>query len=401
MTTIGCVADRRWLLAVLLAGQFMANVDTAVVNVAAPSIGAGLDASGGWVALVVSGYLVAYAVLLVTGARLGSTYGYRRVFLLGLVAFTVASLACGLAPSVGWLVGARFAQGAGAALMVPQVLSGIQVYFAGAARTRALGYYAVALSGGAVAGQVLGGLLTSADLFGTGWRPIFLINVPLGVVLVVAARWVVPVDAARERRGLDPRGVTALSAAVLLVIVPLVSGGELGWPPWVWLCLAASGPAFAVFILVERRTAARGGRPLVAAEVVRRPVVRLGLIAHGLTAMTYFALLFVLALYLQQGLGVGPVHAGLALVSWVVAFGLAGLVLPRIPLRYLPWTPSAGCAILALGYASVGAYLLAGGRTGPPLFLLLGIGGFGLGIGANALIGAMTSAVPDRYAADL
>lgn len=413
MQTLTATRGRTAILAILLTGQFMANVDTAVANIAAPSIGATLGASEGQVALVVSGYVVAFAVLLITGARLGSTWGYRRVFLLGLQVFTVASLACGLAPEVYSLTVARFVQGAGAALMVPQVLSGIQLYFAGRDRVEALGYFSIALSGGAVAGQVLGGLLIAADLFGTAWRPIFLINVPIGVALWLVARRELPADAdadaedvgagaddvGGQRQSIDLRGVLTLSLAVLLVIVPLLLGSERGWPLWSWLCLACSVPVVALFELGERRIATRGGRPLIARPVLRTPAVRAGLLAHALTTATYFGLLFVLALYLQQGLGKGPAYSGFAMVVWVAAFGLAGPILPRLPESFR-WMPVIGCLILAAGYLAVLAYLLLGGEAGPLLFVLLGIGGLGLGFSSNTLIGAVTSATPTQYAAD-
>ncbi|HWN33512.1 MAG TPA: MFS transporter [Pseudonocardia sp.] len=388
------------MLAVLLAGQFMANVDNAIVNIAVPSVAAGFGAPPGQVALLAAGYLVAFAVLLVTGARLGATHGQRRVFLVGLLGFTVASLAAGLAPGLGWLLLARVVQGASAALLVPQVLSGIQLHFAGPDRVRALGYYAIALSGGAVAGQVLGGVLIAADLFGTGWRPIFLINVPLGLALLLAGRRLLP-ETPRRPGGLDWPGVAALSGAVLLLVLPLVLGPDRHWPAWAWLCLAASAPALLGFAALQRRVAVRGGRPLVAPTLWRHRQVRLGLLAHGLTTLTYFALLFVVALYLQQGLGRSPAYAGLAMVAWVAAFGLAGPLLPRLPARYLAAAPRVGCLILAGGYLSVAGYLFAGGLAGAPLFALLGVGGLGLGISANSLIGAMTSALPDGYAADL
>ncbi|MFF9086615.1 MFS transporter [Streptomyces sp. NPDC014991] len=396
-------AAHRWrLLAVLLAAQFMANIDTAIANIAAPAIRGDLHASGGETGLVISGYVVAYAVLLVTGARLGASHGHRRVFLAGMALFTVASLACALAPGALVLITARVAQGAGAALMVPQVLSGIQTHFAGRQRIKALGYYAIALSGGAVAGQALGGVLIAADLFGTGWRPIFLINVPVGILLSWAAlRWM----PAEERRGgwddVDARGMLLLSVAVLLLIVPLLLGTDQGWPAWTWLCLAASVPVTVAFRRGQRRLAARGGRPLIAEEVVREPAVRWLLAAHGVTTMTYFALLFVLAVYLQDGLGHGPAYAGLAMVSWVAAFGLAGPLLAAVPERHRPAMPALGCLILAAGYTAVWCYLVTGHRSGPVLFLLLGIGGLGLGISSNSLIGQMTFTLPDDYAADL
>ncbi|GAA0961200.1 MFS transporter [Kribbella koreensis] len=413
MQILTATRGRTAILAILLTGQFMANVDTAVANIAAPSIGATLGASEGQVALVVSGYVVAFAVLLITGARLGSSLGYRRVFLLGLQVFTVASLACGLAPEIYSLTVARFVQGAGAALMVPQVLSGIQLYFAGRDRVKALGYFSIALSGGAVAGQVVGGLLIAADLFGTAWRPIFLINVPIGVALALVARRYLPADAAdaadaaaggaggagEQRQAIDLRGVLTLSITVLLLIVPLLLGSERGWPAWAWGSLVLSLPMALLFERGERHTAARGGRPLIARPLLRTPAVRAGLLAHALTTGAYFGLLFVLALYLQQGLGKGPAYSGFAMVVWVAAFGLAGPILPRLPESFR-WMPVIGCLLLVAGYLAVLVYLLLGGSAGPLLFALLGIGGLGLGFSSNTLIGAVTSAVPTQYAAD-
>ncbi|MCM2388369.1 MFS transporter [Streptomyces albipurpureus] len=399
-------AVHRWrLLAVLLAAQFIANIDTAIANIAAPAIQDSLNASGGQAGLVVSSYVVAYAVLLVAGARLGASHGHRRIFLAGLAVFTVASLACALAPDVVVLIVARVLQGIGAALMVPQVLSGIQLHFTGHQRIKALGYYAIALSGGAVAGQALGGVLIAADLFGTSWRPIFLINVPAGLLLIWATLRSMPPDGSEKTQDsaedVDVRGMLLLSTAVLLLIVPLLLGTDEGWPAWTWACLAASVPVAVAFRWGQRRRSALGGRPLIADEVIREPAVRWSLAAHGVTTMTYFALLFVLAIYLQEGLGRGPAYAGLAMVSWVAAFGLAGPLLARVPERHRAAMPALGCMVLAVGYTAVWIYLATGHRTGPALFVLLGIGGLGLGISSNALIGQMTFALPDRYAADL
>src|SRR3954451_14817345 len=170
------------LLAVLLVAPFLAQADATIANVATPSIRTHLGVSGAVLELVIGGYLIAFAVLLVTGARLGQTYGYRRLFVAGLALFGAASLACGLAPDPAFLVAARVLQGAGAALMFPQTLTGIHLTFTGGDRARAIGLYAIALSTGAVAGQILGGALVSADILGTHWRAIFLVNVPVCAV---------------------------------------------------------------------------------------------------------------------------------------------------------------------------------------------------------------------------
>src|SRR5579863_9094337 len=193
-TTRPAVSGGGLMLAVLLLGQFMCIIDVLVVNVAMPSIGASLHASGASLQLVVGGYTIAYAMLLITGARLGDRYGRRRVYQAGVITFTAASLACALAPNSQLLVAFRFAQGAGAAALVPQVFSLIQLRFTGPARARALSAYAAVLSAGAVAGLVLGGAVVSANLFGLGWRPIFGINVPLGIVLALAVPRLIPPD---------------------------------------------------------------------------------------------------------------------------------------------------------------------------------------------------------------
>src|SRR6266480_109527 len=191
-------------LAVVLMGQFMAVLDASVVNVAAPSIHASLHTSGAGLQLVIAGYVITYAVLLVTGARVGDILGHRRMFLAGLATFTLASLGCGLATSTAVLVTLRFIQGAGAAAMIPQVLSLIQRTFTGAARGRPMRLYAAVLA-----------------------------------------------------------GVATLTPAVLALVLPLVLGQSEHWPTWGWACLAGSGVVFALFVVVERRVAARGGAPLI------------------------------------------------------------------------------------------------------------------------------------------
>ncbi len=353
-------------LLALVAGQFLANVDTAVANVAAPAIHDDLGASGSELQLVVSGFAMAYAVLLITGARLGLLHGYRRLYLAGLAGFTAASLLCGVAPTPATLIVARVCQGAAAAVMVPQVLTGIQRLFAGEARVRAFGWYAVALSSGAVVGQVLGGVLVTLDLAGSGWRPVFLVNVPVGIALLALAAYAVPVTArdAERRDGLDLRGVGLLSASVTLAVVPLVLGRDLGWPVWGDACLAGSAVGLGCFVLVERRVADTGGHPLVDLRLLTRPAVGWGLLSYGAALTTYFAMLFVLALYLQGGLGHSALYSGLALVSWVAAFGVAGPLVRRLP-RTDTGTPRvaglAGPLVLAVAHGAICVSLLLGG----------------------------------------
>jgi len=332
-------------LSALLGAMFLGNVDVAIANVAGPSIKAGLHASGGQLELIVSGYTLAYAVLLVTCARLGQAREYRRMFLTGLAGFIVASLACALAPSATILVVARIAAGATAALMTAQVLTGIQLGFGGRARARALGLYSLVLSAGAVAGQSLGGLLISADVAGTAWRPAFGVNIPIGLALLWLAWRYLPADGrqASSRVRLDLAGVALLSAALVLLVLPLVLGQGESWPAWTWACLAASVPAFVLLWFVERKQ----GQPLVDPGLLARRAVGWGLASQAAGTATYFAVLFTLALYLQQGLGRSAAYSGLALVSWVAAFGIPGPVLGRLCGRARALAAPAGSLIIA------------------------------------------------------
>jgi MFS family permease len=341
-----------WLLLVLLAAVFMTTADNSIVNVAIPSIATGLDASAGELELVVSGYILAYAVLLVTGARLGDLFGYRRVFLIGLAVFTLASLACGLAPDSVVLIVARVVQGIGAAVMVPQVLSGIQLNLEDGERARALAFYPLALAGGAAAGQALGGALISLNVYGTSWRSIFLVNVPVGATLFALAAFRLPVDERRHRERLDLTGVAALTTAILLLVLPLMLGQDQRWPLWTWLSLLASIPALALFLAIERRVTRQGGHPLLQLRLFDSRAVAWGLTAQAAATVTYAALLFILALYLQHGLGKSPLYSGLTLLSWVAGFGLSGPLLRSVPQRF-------SRSIATWGFATLGSAFLA------------------------------------------
>jgi predicted MFS family arabinose efflux permease len=391
----------RSLLGVLLLGPFLAQADATIANVATPSIHANLGASGAALELVIGGYLIAFALLLITGARLGQTHGYRRMFLAGVAVFSFASLTCGLAPDPGVLVVARVLQGSGAALMFPQTLTGIQLNFTGAERKRAIGLYALALSSGAVIGQILGGVVISANLAGTHWRSIFLINVPVGAAAIAGALKYLPADDRRASRRVDLTGVATLAASMLLLVLPLVLGRVDGWPTWSWLCLAASLPAWALFLLVEKRQHARGVSPLVNVQVLARSAVTWSLLTLFVATGTYYALLFTLAQYLQQGLGHSPFVSGFTLVPWVAAFGLAGQVVRRLPARTAAFAPAVGCLLLTTAYAAISVTLFTGSHPLGLFIALLGAGGFGLGIQFSALIAHLTNAVPSDYASDI
>jgi MFS family permease len=388
------------MLAVLITGQFMALLDVTIVNVAIPTIHAKLNASGAAIQLVVAGYTITYAMLLITGARLGDLRGHRNVFLAGLATFTLASLACGLAPNTGALVTARFVQGAGAALMVPQILSVIQRQFSDAARTRALGVYAATLASGAVVGQVVGGVLVSANLFGASWRPVFLVNVPVGLAAALLVPRLVPADHVPGGRRLDLAGLATASTAVLAIVLPLVLGHQQGWPAWTWASLAAGAVLAALFLVVERSIAARGGDPLLNLGVLSAPGLVAGLAALATAMIGYGGFLFTFALHLQLGLGDSALRAGLTFAPGAAAFGAAGYWWRRLPSGIHHALTPIGLTIGTLAYLGLALDLRSGGRGGPWLFLLLVVYGAAFGAAFSPLITQSLVRVPRSEAAD-
>jgi len=387
-------------LAIVLVGQAMAVLDTNIVNVAVPAMHATLGASGAGLQLVVAGYTIAYAVLLVTGARLGDILGHRRVFLAGVALFTLASLGCGLAPTTGALIALRFLQGVGAATMIPQILSLIQrSYTAPGPRARAMSLYATVISGGAVLGQILGGLLVSADLFGSSWRPVFLVNVPVGLLVLAFGRRL-PAGRFDGIRTLDLPGLAVLTPAVLALVLPLVLGQPLGWPVWGWILLAASVALFALLGSVEHRVAARGGQPILPRSLLTLPGMIPGLGGLFATMAAFGGWLFGLALELQDGLGESPLRAGLTFVPCGVAFAIVSMNWRRLPARYHARLPMIGFVVEGAGLVWSGLLLHSGGTGGVWLYAALAVSGAGMAGAFGALMGRVLSRVPVASAAD-
>jgi MFS family permease len=377
------------MLAVLLLGQFMALLDTSIVNVAIPTIGADLHASGAWLQLVVGGYLVTYATTLITGARLGDLYGRRRMYLIGVVLFTLASLACGLAPAALPLVLFRFVQGIAAAVMVPQIMSVIQTQFTGPSRAKALSAYGVTLSAGQVVGLIAGGLLVGANLFGTQWRPVFLINVPVGVCLAILVPRLLPADRPAAARRLDLAGLVTLTSAVLLLVLPMVVGHELGWPVWTFACFAAGLVLAVLFFRIERRVA----DPLVNLDVLRSRGLAAGLTTLTCTLVALGGFMFSFTLHLQNGLGESALRSGVTWLPFATMFGLVGYFWRSLPQRLHHLVVPAGLVLCALGYAGIG---LSDMLTWPALVL----SGTGMGLAASPLVTQSLIHVPLARAAD-
>jgi len=400
--TDGAEADRtRWvMLIVLLSGQFMALLDTTIVNVAMPTIGRSLHASGAELQLVIACYIVSYAMLLITGARVGSLIGRRRTFLLGVGTFTLSSLACGLAPGVGVLIAARFVQGAGAAAMMPQIMTVLQLRFSGTERARALSGYTAVLSSGFVAGQVLGGLLVSANLFGASWRPVFLVNVPIGAAIALLLPRVMPADGPARARRLDLAGLAVAVPAVCLVVLPLMLGHQEHWPWWSLACIGCGLALVPAFLATERAVTARGGHPLLSLAVFRSPGLAPGLATVMLLMVTYGGFLFAFAVHLQAGLGDSALRAGLTFAPGAVAFGLCGYFWRRLPAAWHPWLTAGGTAVGALGYLAVAVLLRDGGAGGAWLQLLFVVTFGSLAAAFSPLVTQSLVRVPLDEAAD-
>ncbi|MEV8095457.1 MFS transporter [Kitasatospora sp. NPDC085879] len=387
-------------LVTVLLGAFLPMLDFFIVNVALPTIDHDLAAGPAVLELVAAGYGIAFAVLLVLGGRLGDALGRRRLFVAGAALFAVTSLACGLAPTAWTLVAARVAQGASAALLLPQVLATITAASGGAQRARALGIYGAVGGISVVIGQVLGGMMVAADLFGTGWRAVFLLNVPFALVTAALAVRYVPETRASRAAGVDLPGTALLTAALLALFVPLMEGRAVGWPLWTWLLLGLFPLLAAAFVAVERRAERRGGTPLVPLSLLRIPEMRRGL---GI-ALPYFTgfggFMFVIAILLQHGLRLGPVAAGWALVPMATGYFAASLSGPRLVGRFGSRVITAGAVVQGIGLVTLLATVLADWAHFSPLRMLPGVAlaGIGQGLVGTPLFRVVLSKVPAERA---
>jgi EmrB/QacA subfamily drug resistance transporter len=377
------------VLSIVLVGTFMAILDAFIVNVALPTIQRTIGANSSDLELVLAGYTLLYAVFLITGGRLGDIFGRKRLFLVGMLIFTVSSAMCGLSPAPDFLILSRAVQGFGAAMMFPQILSIIQVTFPPQPRVVALGIFATVIGFAAVFGQLLGGLLIQLNLAGLSWRPIFLVNVPIGVVGLVAGALVLRESKSTQPPTLDLGGVGLITLTVASFVVPLVEGPSLGWPSWMVALLVLSAPFLVLFVLYERRRISRGGYPLVNVRLFSQRSFSVGLPLTILFYTTLSGLFFLLAVFLQDGLGLTPLTAGLTVTALGVGFIVASLASTRL-------VPVLGRHILSLGYAlDVLGFLLAIGQlheygsaiTPTELTLPLFVIGLGNGFGLSPLIG--------------
>ncbi|QNS06360.1 MFS transporter [Streptomyces xanthii] len=385
-------ADRR-MLAVALTATFMASFDLFVVNVATEALRTDLRASDAALELVVAGYALAYAAGLITGGRLGDRFGYRRMFVTGMLAFTVTSLLCGLAQDAGQLVAARLAQGLAAAVMVPQVLSLVTARYPAEHRGRATAWYGATAGLGSIAGQLLGGVLLQADVFGLGWRSVFLVNVPVGAAAALLAFRALPALSG-ARRGFDGPGALGVTLFLALLLIPATLGREAGWPVWTWLCLAAAVPAGWATWRRQRALRARGGEPVLDPALLRnRPYVTL-LVAVGLFQTYFGGYMFALALLLQSDLGLGPFTAALVFLPQAVLFSAGALASGRLTARFGSRSPLLGGVLVLAGLTLLAGLLALSDSPGAAALLpALALNGLGNGLLLPPLIGAALSRV--------
>jgi EmrB/QacA subfamily drug resistance transporter len=316
------------VLIVVMIADVMDLLDSTIANLAGPSIRADLGGSETTLQWVLAAYTVTFAIGLVTSGRLGDLLGRRRLFLAGMAGFTLASLACGLAPSATFLIVARAVQGLAGSVMIPQGLALIRVVFPPEQLRKALIPFGPIMGLATVAGPILAGWLLQLDLFGTQWRAIFLINVPIGIAAAALGWFLLPPRSGEDPSlRLDVAGVGLLTLASLLLIVPLVEGREYGWPAWCWLMMVGAVLALVLFVASERRSR----HPVITPSLFRRRSFVVGLVVTGAFFASFTGFQLAFNLLLQLGLGWTPLDTGLALIPWalglMVAIGLGGAVL--------------------------------------------------------------------------
>lgn len=394
------VGGRRDELAVgpLLLGAILAPIDYFVVNLALPDIRAELSAGGGLLPFVISAYATAYAVGLIPGGRLGDRFGRKRLFMTGLASFVGASAVCGLATNVYVLIAGRFLQGLAASMLSPQVLATFRAVLPARRQTPVIAAYGFVFGLGAVIGQAGGGLLLQSDVFGLGWRAIFWINVPIGLIALAGA-WAWMRENTGGRTGpVDIAGVVCLCAVIGMVLVPLSVGDSLHWPWWCVACLAGAAPLAWWFVRFQRRRTAV--RPLLDIALIKRPVVWRGLL---LAFFFYTDSLFFMGfgIYTQDGLGWSASSAAMLFLPFSAGFIIGPLIVPRLVRLAREGTVPVAFTVITAGFALQVAALLRSERPGTALITGLVVAGTGHGLVLSSLTRVLMMGVESRRAGQI
>ena len=370
---------RQWLaLASLYIGIFLPPLDYFIVNLALPSIHAGLQATSAQLQLTVSAYALAYAAMLITGGRLGDLYGRRRIFMIGMAAFVVASVLCALATNGEILVAGRILQGASAAMITPQVLASIRTAFPVPMQARLMGIYGFVFGLASVFGQIGGGALIDLHPWGLDWRVVFLVNVPFGLLALMGSWLYLPENRSEYGKHLDIPGAIILTASLVLLIYPLTVGRDLNWPAWTFISICLSAPMIALFVQLERRMARNGRDPLVDLSVLGQPTIATGLLlAFLFYSIAAFFLMY--GIYLQEGRGWTPLQSGLGLAPYGAGYILGPIATPLLGRRIGDGLMTLGFGLLAVGFA-ICASLVGHGAPQWPFYVGLFIAGTGQGV---------------------
>jgi EmrB/QacA subfamily drug resistance transporter len=380
---------KRWLaFAVILSATLLGVLDFLIVNLALPSIKKTIGATDAQVQLTVAVYGLAFAVSLITGGRLGDLYGRRRIFQIGMAGFTFASALCGFAQTPGQLVGFRVIQGTFAALMSPQVLATIQVTFQGAERDKATGYVGATVGVGSFLGNVLGGWLVSANLFGLEWRPIFFVNVPIGIVALILSAYFVRESKSESAKKLDVAGALISAVGLFALIFPIAEGRERGWPWWVFALFVVSLFIGYGFLQFEKALARRGGSPLVSLELFQNKAYARGLGSILLLFSGLSSFSFVMAQFLQNGIRMSPKSAGLIFGALSLSFLISSLGGVRLIAKIGPRVLLYGLTVLQFGQLVIiaMALLFKGQINGFWFMPILFIYGLGQGLAVPQVI---------------
>ncbi|WP_241833371.1 MFS transporter [Streptomyces caatingaensis] len=393
---------RRWIaLAVVLTASFMDLVDVTIVNIAMPSISKDLGASFSVLQWITEGYALAFAAGLITGGRLGDIFGRRRIFLIGMSGFTLASMLCGVAADPHVLVASRILQGGTAALMVPQVLAIVHSTFPAHERGKVFGMFGAIVGLGAVSGPILGALLTEWNLLGLEWRPIFLVNLPVGIAGLILGRRFIAESRSADALKLDLPGVALATLGIVMFLYPLTQGRELGWPLWGWLSMAGSAVVLALFVRYERHKKAKDGSPLVELSLfsVKSFAGGIGVqLAFGIVCGIFF---LCWTLYMQLGLGWSPLRAGLTGIPFSLAVSVAaGMSVQKLVPRFGRKVLQAGALVMAAGVLT---YIWEAGHYGADIrpwqmALPLVVMGAGMGLIVAPLTEAVIAEVPREHA---
>ena len=391
---------RRWLaLASVMTALFMVLLDVSIVNVAIPAIRSNLAANNADIQFVIAGYGLAYAVLLITGGRLGDIFGRKRMFIIGMSGFVIASALCGLAQSAIMLDLSRVLQGAMAAMMYPQVLSVIQVTFPPRERARVFGLVGAVIGIATITGPLAGGLIIRNDITGGSWRWIFLVNLPIGIAALIAATRLITESRAPNAKRLDVGGVVLATAGILLLVYPLVEGQVAGWPAWTFICMALSPVMLVLFILYERSLPSTRF-PLVQLSLFRIRSFSVGVAISAVFIAGIPAFFFTFSLMLQVGLGFSALNAGLTTIPWSLSSAVASAMSARVAPRLGKWTIAIGSALLVIGMLGIiGTVQLQGTKlTGWDLIPSFLVSGVGLGTVIAPLLNIILAGVPGRDA---